>query len=186
MSVDGGGFRTCRRPLVLKLELLQHAGSFKPRGAFTNLLTRHVPAAGVVAASGGNHGAAVAYAAKTLGHKATIFVPSIASPAKLDRIRSYGAELVIAGERYVEALAASEDRAAKNRRASRACLRPAGDDHRPGHARAGARGAGDRPRHAARRGRRRRADRRHRLLVSRPRQDRRRRAGDGADASHGA
>jgi threonine dehydratase len=113
MSVDAADFGLASQPLLLKLELLQHAGSFKPRGAFTNLLTRKVPSAGVVAASGGNHGAAVAYAAKTLGHKAAIFVPSIASPAKLDRIRSFGAELVVAGERYVEALAASRERAGK-------------------------------------------------------------------------
>ena len=111
LTVDAADFGLPSHPLLLKLELFQHAGSFKPRGAFTNLLTRKVPAAGVVAASGGNHGAAVAYAAKTLGHKAAIFVPSIASPAKLARIRSFGAELVIAGDRYVEALAMSEERA---------------------------------------------------------------------------
>src|ERR1700736_2680949 len=90
--------------LWVKLELLQHAGSFKPRGAFTNLLTRAAPPAGVVAASGGNHGAAVAYAAMKLGLPATIFVPSISPPAKLDRIRAYGARLVIAGDRYADAL----------------------------------------------------------------------------------
>jgi threonine dehydratase len=95
-------------PLAAKLELLQHAGSFKTRGAFANLLAREVPAAGVVAASGGNHGAAVAYAAMTLGVPATIFVPSIAPPAKLDRIRAYGANLVIAGDRYADALEACE------------------------------------------------------------------------------
>src|ERR1700690_1404983 len=78
----------------LKLESLQHAGSFKTRGAFTNLLTRPIPAAGVIAASGGNHGAAVAYAALKLGIAAKIFVPSISSPAKIARIRSYGADLV--------------------------------------------------------------------------------------------
>jgi threonine dehydratase len=94
--------------LVLKLEFLQHTGSFKPRGAFANLLMREVPAAGVAAASGGNHGVAVAYAATRLGHKARIFVPRVASPVKLDRIRSLGAELVIEGERYADALAASE------------------------------------------------------------------------------
>ncbi|HUS97343.1 MAG TPA: threonine/serine dehydratase [Hyphomicrobiaceae bacterium] len=91
-------------PIILKLELLQHAGSFKPRGAFSNLLLRDVPTAGVAAASGGNHGAAVAYAAQQLGHKATIFVPEIASPAKISRIRDYGAELVIAGAHYADAL----------------------------------------------------------------------------------
>lgn len=95
-------------PLTLKLELLQHAGSFKARGAFANLLLRPVPEAGVVAASGGNHGAAVAYAAHALGAKAKIFVPAIASPAKIAQIRSYGAELVVEGERYADALALSE------------------------------------------------------------------------------
>jgi threonine dehydratase len=94
--------------LVFKLELLQHSGSFKVRGAFANLLTRKVPAAGVVAASGGNHGAAVAYAAQKLGMKARIYVPKVSSPAKTDRIRSYGAQLVVEGERYADALAASE------------------------------------------------------------------------------
>jgi threonine dehydratase len=98
--------------LVFKLELLQHSGSFKARGAFANLLTREVPAAGVVAASGGNHGAAVAYAAQKLGIKARIFVPTISAKAKIERIRAYGAELVIEGDRYADALAASEKWAA--------------------------------------------------------------------------
>ncbi|HET7564831.1 MAG TPA: threonine/serine dehydratase [Gemmatimonadaceae bacterium] len=97
----------------LKLELLQHSGSFKARGAFANLLGRNVPEAGVVAASGGNHGAAVAYAGKRLGVRATIFVPSISSPAKMQRIREYGAELIVTGERYADALAASEEWAAR-------------------------------------------------------------------------
>src|SRR3954462_9864631 len=79
--------------LTLKLELLQHSGSFKARGAFANLLTREVPRAGVVAASGGNHGAAVAYAAQKLGKPARIYVPTVSSPAKIERIRSYGAHL---------------------------------------------------------------------------------------------
>jgi threonine dehydratase len=91
--------------ITFKLEFLQHTGSFKARGAFTNLLTRPVPAAGVTAASGGNHGAAVAFAAGKLGYRARIFVPSIASPAKIERIRSYGAELVVEGDRYDDALA---------------------------------------------------------------------------------
>lgn len=95
-------------PLTLKLESLQHSGSFKPRGAFTNLLTRPVPPAGVVAASGGNHGVAVAYAARQLRIRATIFVPTVASPAKIGRIRDYGAEVIIAGDRYADALEASE------------------------------------------------------------------------------
>ena len=93
--------------LTLKLEQLQHAGSFKTRGAFANLLTRQPPRAGVVAASGGNHGAAVAYAAMRLGLRARIFVPTVSSPAKIDRIRLYGADLTVIGERYAEALAAS-------------------------------------------------------------------------------
>ena len=94
--------------MVFKLESLQHSGSFKVRGAFVNLLTRTVPAAGVVAASGGNHGAAVAYAARSLKMNARIYVPSVSSPAKISRIKSYGAELVVEGERYADALAASE------------------------------------------------------------------------------
>jgi threonine dehydratase len=105
---DGDGKR------IFKLELLQHSGSFKARGAFTNLLTREVPKAGVVAASGGNHGAAVAYAAQKLGKPARIYVPTVSSPAKIDRIRSYGAELVVTGERYADALAASEKWAAES------------------------------------------------------------------------
>ena len=107
------GLEASLPPLVLKLELLQHAGSFKSRGAFTNLLTRGVPPAGVVAASGGNHGVAVALAAHRLGVPATIFVPTVASPAKVARIRGCGAELVITGDRYADALAASEEHAAK-------------------------------------------------------------------------
>jgi len=93
---------------IFKLELLQRAGSFKTRGAFANLLMRAVPAAGVVAASGGNHGVAVAYAAQRLGKPARIFVPGIASPAKIARIRECGAELSVSGERYADALAESE------------------------------------------------------------------------------
>ena len=95
-------------PLTFKLEMLQHSGSFKARGAFANLLLRETPAAGVVAASGGNHGAAVAYAAQWLGVPATIFVPDVTSPAKAERIRGYGARLIFAGTRYADALAASE------------------------------------------------------------------------------
>jgi threonine dehydratase len=108
MQADGRDFGLAPQPLTFKLELLQHAGSFKTRGAFTHLLTRDVPSAGVVAASGGNHGAAVAYAASVRGVPAAIFVPTVASPAKLEQIRAYGARLVVTGERYVEALAASQ------------------------------------------------------------------------------
>jgi threonine dehydratase len=88
--------------LHLKLELMQHAGSFKARGAFASLLLQDVPVAGVAAASGGNHGAAVAFAARALRHKARIFVPTISSPSKIARIRGYGADLVVAGEQYAE------------------------------------------------------------------------------------
>ena len=109
LRVDMADFGRPPLGVDLKLECLQHSGSFKARGAFTNLLERPVPKAGVVAASGGNHGAAVAYAAMRLGHKATIFVPEVSPPAKLERIRGYGAELVVRGARYAEALAASED-----------------------------------------------------------------------------
>jgi threonine dehydratase len=113
IAVDAADFGLAAAPLVFKLEFVQHAGSFKPRGAFADLLTRTAPAAGVVAASGGNHGAAVAYAALRLGVRTAIFVPRVTSAAKCDRIRSYGAELVVIGESYAEALAASEERAAR-------------------------------------------------------------------------
>lgn len=103
---DFGAGRSGR--LTLKLELLQHAGSFKTRGAFANLLTRDVPEVGVAAASGGNHGAAVAFAAMQLGIPARIFVPVISSAAKIQRIRDFGAKLVVGGERYADALAASD------------------------------------------------------------------------------
>jgi threonine dehydratase len=108
IEVSGADVGLAAFPLTLKLELCQHAGSFKARGAFANLLGRKVPAAGVVAASGGNHGAAVAYAAQRLGVPARIFVPTVSSPAKIRRIRQYGAELVVGGDRYADALAASE------------------------------------------------------------------------------
>jgi threonine dehydratase len=100
-------------PLTLKLEFLQHSGSFKARGAFTNLLTRPIPPAGVVAASGGNHGVAVAYAAMRLGVPAKIFVSTVASPAKVERIRASGASVMVIGDRYADALAASQQWAAE-------------------------------------------------------------------------
>ncbi|WP_271542822.1 threonine/serine dehydratase [Bradyrhizobium sp. CCBAU 45321] len=108
LQADLADFGLPAAPVTFKLEMLQHSGSFKARGAFANLLLRQVPQSGVVAASGGNHGAAVAYAAQRLGVPATIFVPDITSPAKAERIRNYGAKLVIAGSRYADALAASE------------------------------------------------------------------------------
>jgi threonine dehydratase len=108
IEVDGADFGLAAGVrLVFKLEYLQHSGSFKARGAFLNMLTREVGAAGVCAASGGNHGAAVAFAAQRLGIPATIFVPTVASAAKIEQIRSYGADLRIGGDRYADALAAS-------------------------------------------------------------------------------
>ena len=114
VEIDGGDVGAAGSRLTIKLELLQRAGSFKTRGAFAHLLTRALPPAGVVAASGGNHGAAVAFAAMTLKVPAKIFVPTVSSPAKIDRIRSYGADLVVGGDRYADALAASETWAAES------------------------------------------------------------------------
>lgn len=102
-------------PVSLKLEFLQHAGSFKSRGAFNTLLSQPVPSAGVAAASGGNHGAAVAYAAKQVGVKARIFVPEISSPAKVAVIRSHGADIVIGGARYADAQEACDRYVAETR-----------------------------------------------------------------------
>src|SRR4051794_17152767 len=98
--------------VTLKLELLQHAGSFKPRGAFNRLLTATLPSSGVIAASGGNHGAAVAYAARSLNVTAEIFVPATTPAAKVARIASCGARVVQGGETYAEALVASRERQA--------------------------------------------------------------------------
>ncbi|MFN2450023.1 MAG: threonine/serine dehydratase [Candidatus Baltobacteraceae bacterium] len=108
-AADGAEFGLDGTRLFFKLEHMQHAGSFKTRGAFANLLARPVPGVGVVAASGGNHGAAVAYAAMKLGVPAKIFVPAVSSAAKIERIRSYGARLEVGGERYADALRASEE-----------------------------------------------------------------------------
>jgi threonine dehydratase len=109
ITIDRAEFGLPPGPLTLKLELMQHSGSFKVRGAFANLLLREIPDAGVAAASGGNHGAAVAYAASVLGIPARIFVPEVSSPAKVSRIRGYGADLVIEGATYSDALAVSQD-----------------------------------------------------------------------------
>src|SRR6476619_5440331 len=114
LEARGADFGLDSTSLTFKLELLQHAGSFKARGAFANLLTRRIPPAGVVAASGGNHGAAVAFAARELEAPAKIFVPTVSSPAKIARIRSYGGDLVVGGDRYADALAASESWAAQS------------------------------------------------------------------------
>lgn len=109
VQLSGADFGLAPFALTLKLEYMQHSGSFKARGAFMNALCRTIPLAGIVAASGGNHGAAVAYVARRLGVPAKIFVPAISSPAKIARIREYGAQLVVGGERYADALAASEE-----------------------------------------------------------------------------
>lgn len=102
-EVDGSSLGFAN-PIQLKLELFQHSGSFKARGAFYNLLSRSIPGAGVAAASGGNHGAAVAHAAHQLNIPAHIFVPEISSPAKISKIRKAGAEVIIDGARYADAL----------------------------------------------------------------------------------
>jgi threonine dehydratase len=104
LSANGSEIGCEPFPLTLKLELLQHSGSFKVRGAFANLLTRPIPPSGVAAASGGNHGVAVAYAANRLGVPATIFVPTVSAPSKVEAIRGYGATVVVSGERYADAL----------------------------------------------------------------------------------
>jgi threonine dehydratase len=114
LTVPAADFGLSGAPITFKLEFLQHAGVFKARGAFANMLMRQGAEEGVVAASGGNHGAAVAFAAMRLGHKARIFVPSISSPAKIARIKEYGAEIVVGGATYAEAYAASRDWAARH------------------------------------------------------------------------
>lgn len=111
--VDGEGLGV-EGPLTFKLEQLQHSGSFKARGAFNRLLSASVGSSGVVAASGGNHGAAVAHAARRLGHRAEIFVPEISSPAKVRFIRESGAVVTVVGRNYAEALEASTVRATES------------------------------------------------------------------------
>ena len=111
---EAADFGLAGAAITFKLELLQHTGSFKPRGGFANLLLREVPKAGVVAASGGNHGAAVAFAARRLGIPAKIFIPTVASPAKVAQIKSYGAELVVEGAGFADALALSREWAARS------------------------------------------------------------------------
>jgi threonine dehydratase len=113
IEVAAGDFGLSGAPIIFKLEFLQVSGTFKARGAFYNLLTRGEAGQGVVAASGGNHGAAVAYAAQQLGREAHIFVPEISSPAKIAKIREYGADVHIGGATYAEALEASRAWAAR-------------------------------------------------------------------------
>jgi threonine dehydratase len=112
MELERGAFGLPGK-VSLKLEQLQRSGTFKGRGAFYLLLNREVPEAGVVAASGGNFGAAIAYAARALGHHATIFVPEVTSEAKQAKLRALGAELIVTGDFYADALAASKLRVAE-------------------------------------------------------------------------
>lgn len=109
----GSGAFGLDAPLTLKLELLQHTGSFKPRGAFSKMLASDVPAVGVVAASGGNFGLAVAYAARSLGHRAEIFVPDSSPAAKIDRVREQGAVVRVIPGYYHEASVAAHERQAE-------------------------------------------------------------------------
>jgi len=111
IELAAGTFPGFAHPLTLKLECLQVTASFKPRGAFNRMLSAAVPASGVIAASGGNHGIAVAHAAKTLGHRAEIFVPEVIGPAKVARLKELGATVTITGKVYGDALAASQIRA---------------------------------------------------------------------------
>ena len=123
IEIDGADLGIAGDSLFFKLEYLQHAGSFKARGAFANLLMRKVPPAGVVAASGGNHGVAVAYAAMRLGKAGAYFrAEHRASPAKMARIRECNAELVVAGERYAGCARGERGLGAHVRRAAGACL----------------------------------------------------------------
>jgi threonine dehydratase len=114
LRVAAEDFGLAGEPITFKLEFLQHSGTFKARGAFANMLMRDGAERGIVAASGGNHGAAVAYAAMELGHRARIYVPSISPAAKIARIESYGAQIVVGGATYAEALAASLEWAEKH------------------------------------------------------------------------
>jgi len=112
LAMEPGAFGV-EADCVLKLELLQHAGSFKPRGAFNRVLASDVPATGVVAASGGNHGVAVAHVARALGHRAEIFVPATSPAAKVDRIRALGADVQVGGAIYDDAQTTATARAAE-------------------------------------------------------------------------
>ena len=102
LEVAAGTFGV-EAPLTLKLEMLQVTGSFKPRGAFNRMLSADVDEAGVVAASGGNFGLAVGHAARALGHRAEVFVPSTSPPEKIDRVRDTGAGVRVVEGYYDEA-----------------------------------------------------------------------------------
>ena len=147
----GAGSFGLEMPLVLKLELMQHTGSFKPRGAFNKMLASDVPPAGVVAASGGNFGLAVAYAARELGHRAEIFVPDTSPAAKIDRHPRAGCGRADRPGYYHEASVVGARTPGRDRRARDAPVRPAGGRGRRGDGRARALRAGPRRRHRARR-----------------------------------
>src|SRR6185436_19138777 len=106
VEVEGALF-SLAEPVCLKLEMLQHVGSFKPRGAFNRILGAAaygpLPADGVIAASGGNHGLAVAHVARQLAVPARIFVPEAASSVKVARIRTLGATVTVTGAMYADA-----------------------------------------------------------------------------------
>lgn len=99
--------------LMFKLEHMQHTGSFKPRGIFNRILSAEVPAAGIIAASGGNAGLAVAYAARKLSVRAEIFVPVTSPKVKITRLEDYGAIVTAGGSYYADAYEASQKRAAE-------------------------------------------------------------------------
>jgi len=115
-------------PLMLKLECLQVTGSFKARGASNALLQTDGPTLerGVITASGGNHGLAVAYAAHAAGSRATVYLPESAPPAKAEKLRQWGAEVVIEGAVFDEANVAALERAERD---GMAYLHPFNDPH---------------------------------------------------------
>ena len=130
---------------VLKLELLQHTGSFKAaRRVQPGAWRRSVPAAGLVAASGGNHGVAVAHVARALGHRAEVFVPATSPAAKVDRIRGLGADVRVGGAIYDDAQAAATGARRRDRRVARPPVRPCAGGGRSGHHGSRARRAGSR------------------------------------------
>lgn len=110
MLVPGPDLFGLDAAVALKLELLQHTGSFKPRGALHRARTSEIPEAGLIAASGGNHGLAVAWVAQQLGVPGEIFVPEVSPPAKVDKIRKLGATVHVTGALYADALAACRER----------------------------------------------------------------------------
>jgi len=110
LQLGPGAFGTAGR-LTLKLELLQHTGSFKPRGAFSRMLSAEIDESGVLTASGGNFGLAVAHAARALGYRAEIFVPETSPRVKIERIRALGADVHVIAGYYADAYAACEERA---------------------------------------------------------------------------